>query len=216
MPDDEDRARVKHEREMLFTYMQNNIATMVYGPSVKEIGVRHQCNCMLDIDEMNENHGEDIQKKVVPWIIKELDRGLLFNDDQWIMFNDNCNPYDTYLAYRTLFEYQGHYFCLGVESDCHILVDCKTITSDTNTQKCTVCDSEHNIHFCLEYFESIVPVVCKTCDKSCDEECDERCGQRSNKDQVCNRHAKAYYTHRLITMVPEVAERCWKSEWDTK
>lgn len=166
-------ARVKHEGTTLYNYMTDNITTMLYRPTIE---VRHECNCAIDIDEMNEKHSEDIKKNLIPWILNELERGQLFNNQQWMPFSDNCNPSDIYLAYRKLFEFQGHYFCLGVESDYHIELECKP-----NNPICVACNKYHDIQFCLAYYASYA--------------------------------SYASYANNLITMVPEVSNRCWKSNW---
>jgi hypothetical protein len=109
----------------LYEYMTNNFDTMFDGESIKHFEIREgQLTYIYNLKNLSEEHGEYIQKELIPWIKNEHNENRLFDKTLWKPFRDQYHLHEMYYGYRRLFQYRHYYFQLIMETEC-ILDICK-------------------------------------------------------------------------------------------
>lgn len=88
-------------------------------------------------------HGEAIQKELIPWIKAEHASGRLFNKDNWRPFRDEHLFTQMFIGYRRIFDYKGYLFQLSMDFGCPI---CR------KPELCKYCKMDENpFHFELAF-----------------------------------------------------------------
>ncbi len=107
------------EGDILYNYMITNFENMFDGDTIKYFCVFDGIyRCIADTDKITEEHGNDIEKELIPWIRKERDEGRLFDKTLWKPFRNQRMLLDMYYGYRILFTYKEYIFQLAVEDYC--------------------------------------------------------------------------------------------------
>lgn len=121
--------RFVEDGQCLFHRMTCEYDTMLEGDSiVKHVGFRVSGYGHIDskiLDTIKQEHGEQIQKELVPWIRSQHRGHMLFSPINWKPVNDMYVLHDMYMGYRKVFRYQQYYFQLSLSEGCHC-VDCLT------------------------------------------------------------------------------------------
>jgi hypothetical protein len=115
-----------------FDYLYNNFHDMIDGDIIKHFELRHVSPDTIDyLDDINKKYGNDIHKKVVPWIKNEFDSGSLLENNNWKPFRDRYHLIQSYLGYKKLFQYKNYYFQLAIDNSLwYPCEDCKYCDND--------------------------------------------------------------------------------------
>jgi hypothetical protein len=73
-----------------------------------------------DAHELKIKYNDDIQKELIKWIKKEVEEQRLFQKNNWKPFCDRTYIAEMYLGYRKVFQYDDHYFQLGMDYECYV------------------------------------------------------------------------------------------------
>ncbi len=102
--------------DILFDYMIHNYDFMFDNESIKHFAVSYGiCDVMSLADVIDEEHGNDIQTLLVPWIRNEKEEGRIFDKTNWKPFRDLYAMTTMYLGYNKMFQYKQYYFQLALD-----------------------------------------------------------------------------------------------------
>jgi hypothetical protein len=107
------------EGDELFEYMTLNFQSMFSGEyTINNFDIEAGLYWISsEAEELYNMYNNDIQSKLIPWIMKEYNTYRLFNKENWKPFRDLYQLTSMHLGYKFLFEYNDHYFQLGIVHD---------------------------------------------------------------------------------------------------
>jgi hypothetical protein len=125
MDNDSDWGKFLKQGDVLFDYMIHNFDFMFDNGSIKHFiiwyGIR---DLMSTCEDIEEEHGTEIQKELLPWILKEHEEGRLFDKANWKPFRDSDIMTTMYLGYNKMFQYKEYYFQLTLDDWCDKTLQC--------------------------------------------------------------------------------------------
>ena len=129
------------EGERAYDYMIHNYEKMVDIDAFKNHFTMYDGIWQIGSIEVLENHGDEIQKVLLPWIKKEYESGQLFQKENWKPFRDPDLINWSNFGYKKMFQYKQYYLQLSIGAECE------------NYKKCIYCTKTNNaLHFQLLYY----------------------------------------------------------------
>lgn len=113
-------ARFIHEGTMLYKHMIHDYDTMIYDSYIPHFYIHSDGRCIYEYDvyKLNEDHGQELEQSIIPWIHTEKKSGRLFNKNHWKAFQSEKEYNNMYYGYRVLFIFKQIYFQLTIEDEC--------------------------------------------------------------------------------------------------
>lgn len=132
--------RYIQEGKLFFSTMLHNLNFMFdRETTIKHFDIQ-PAGYGVDVDELKEVYGNEIQKELIPWIKKEYEEKRLTNYIYWKTFR-GAEYHDIYLGYRKMFQYNQCLYQLALSSYCGNCIYCKR--------------GENRTHFELVYYNTI-------------------------------------------------------------
>ena len=112
-----------------FDYMVNHFHSMFEGEGeekrIKDISMGHTDSYTMGyFNKIFDDYGEEIEKRLVPWIYQEFESKRLLERSKWRPCRDSDHYTHIFMGYRKLFLYKQYYFQLTISPNAH------NITSD--------------------------------------------------------------------------------------
>ncbi len=106
--------RFLKESDIYYNYMINNFNFMINDIPNNFSIIDGIYRYIKDTNKLTEEYGDDIEKELIPWIIKEYEEGRLFNKELWKPFRDQSALLSMYYGYRYLFTYNENIYQLAL------------------------------------------------------------------------------------------------------
>ena len=100
----------------LYNDMIHNFENMFDGDTIiKHFDIHYGNSSNINVIEIIENYGDNIQKELISWIRKEFEDNNLFIYKNWKPFRSHYHITSMFFGYKKLFQYKQYYFQLTID-----------------------------------------------------------------------------------------------------
>jgi hypothetical protein len=108
------------ESDVMFNYMIEQYEIIFENETIRDFYIYSGTGYISRInEELDDNHGPEIQKLLGKWIENERQNGDLFNKVNWKAFHYWFEHYSMYISYNKYFKYKQYYLKLAL-GKCYI------------------------------------------------------------------------------------------------